>query len=123
MDLLSNAVEAEYFESGATRLNAWSTSLELTREHFLFGTGPAGYAAYYMTYIPYSAMATHNNYIDILAQTGVIGSGILRLVFLRPYLAKFPGIASCSGTKGFYEVRSKCCICGPLGMCLYDGFW
>jgi O-antigen ligase len=39
----------------------------------MLGVGPAGYAIYYMTYFPREAMATHNNYIDVFAQTGVIG--------------------------------------------------
>lgn len=61
-------------ESGYTRVEAWKMNWTITRDHLLFGTGPAGYAVYYMTYFPSDAMATHNNYIDILAQTGIVGS-------------------------------------------------
>lgn len=64
-----------YQTSGTTRLEAWARNWQVTREHLLFGTGPAGYAAYYMTYFPDQAMATHNNYLDVLAQTGLIGMG------------------------------------------------
>ncbi len=64
-----------YQTSGTTRLAAWLRNWQVTREHLLFGTGPAGYAAYYMTYFPDQAMATHNNYLDVLAQTGLIGMG------------------------------------------------
>ncbi|MCJ7823383.1 MAG: hypothetical protein MUP44_00635, partial [Anaerolineales bacterium] len=32
---------------------------------------------YYMTYYPTRAMATHNNYVDVIAQTGVLGLGFL----------------------------------------------
>ncbi|MCS6962452.1 O-antigen ligase family protein [Thermoflexus sp.] len=64
-----------YWTSGTTRLEAWARNWQVTREHLLFGTGPAGYAAYYMTYFPDQAMATHSNYIDVLAQTGLIGMG------------------------------------------------
>jgi O-antigen ligase len=38
--------------------------------------GPAGYAVYYMTYNPNDARSTHNNYFDVLAQTGIIGFGV-----------------------------------------------
>ena len=62
-----------YETSGTTRLQAWARNWQVTREHLLFGTGPAGYAAYYMTYFPDQAMATHNNYLDVLSQTGLIG--------------------------------------------------
>lgn len=65
----------ESAESGVTRLAAWAQNWRVTGQHLLFGTGPAGYAAYYMTYFPTRAMATHSNYIDILSQLGVVGLG------------------------------------------------
>ncbi|UCC63975.1 MAG: hypothetical protein JSV36_02630 [Anaerolineae bacterium] len=63
----------ESAESGHTRLRAWEQNWQVTGKHLLFGTGPAGYAAYYMSYFPSRAMATHSNLIDILSQTGVVG--------------------------------------------------
>jgi O-antigen ligase len=66
-------LEDESEESGHTRLDAWEHNWRVTGKHLLFGTGPAGYAAYYMSYFPGEAMATHSNYIDILSQTGVVG--------------------------------------------------
>jgi hypothetical protein len=65
----------ESAESGVTRLAAWAQNWRVTGQHLLFGTGPAGYAAYYMTYFPTRAMATHSNYIDILSQLGIVGLG------------------------------------------------
>lgn len=56
------------------RLTLWELSLELISEHPLVGTGPAGYAVYYLTYHPEEARSTHNNYLDIVAQLGLIGS-------------------------------------------------
>jgi O-antigen ligase len=64
---------AESNESGHTRLAAWEQNWQVTGKHLLFGTGPAGYAAYYMSYFPNKAMATHSNYIDVLSQTGIVG--------------------------------------------------
>jgi hypothetical protein len=64
---------AERAESGQTRLEAWEHNWQVTGKHFLFGTGPAGYAVYYMSYFPSEAMATHSNYIDILSQAGIVG--------------------------------------------------
>jgi len=60
-------------ESGNTRMAAWEHNWRVTGKHLLFGTGPAGYAAYYMSYFPSEAMATHNNYIDVISQTGIVG--------------------------------------------------
>nr|MBP7691639.1 O-antigen ligase family protein [Anaerolineales bacterium] len=79
------AFAAENEESGGTRLAAWAQNWRITRDHLLFGTGPAGYAAYYMSYFPADAMATHNNYIDMLAQNGIVG--------FVPMLVFFGGLA------------------------------
>ncbi|HEY4690060.1 MAG TPA: O-antigen ligase family protein [Anaerolineae bacterium] len=76
-DYLGSILEEENAESGVTRLAAWQQNWDITREHWLLGTGPAGYAVYYMSYIPDRAMATHSNYIDVISQVGVIGSAAL----------------------------------------------
>ncbi|MBI5302403.1 MAG: O-antigen ligase family protein [Chloroflexi bacterium] len=69
----------EYNESGGTRLYRWQTLFEqpFVWNHWLLGMGPAGYARYFMTYIPTNAMSTHSNYIDILLQLGILGMVIL----------------------------------------------
>jgi hypothetical protein len=71
---IRTAFEAETLESGYTRLSAYAVNWRITKRHLLFGTGPAGYASYYMSYFPTQAMASHSNYIDIFAQTGIVGS-------------------------------------------------
>lgn len=73
---LNTVIENETHESGDTRLAAWAVNWRVTGKHLLLGTGPAGYAAYYMSYFPDDAMATHNNVIDLLAQTGIVGLGL-----------------------------------------------
>jgi len=55
------------------RLDLWAQNLTIVREHWLLGTGPAGYSIYYRTYFPRDLRATHNNYLDILSQFGVVG--------------------------------------------------
>jgi hypothetical protein len=80
---LQAAYSRESEESGGTRLDAWAHNWLVTGKHVLFGVGPAGYAAYYMSYFPGEAMATHSNYIDVLSQTGIVGL----LAFLGFFLA------------------------------------
>ncbi|GIV87123.1 MAG: O-antigen polymerase [Chloroflexus sp.] len=63
-------------EGGLGRLEIWARNLWVVQNHWLFGTGVAGYAPYNMTYFRYDARSTHNNYFDILAQFGVVGFGI-----------------------------------------------
>jgi O-antigen ligase len=70
---LGKVLEDESAESGHTRTAAWEVNWRVTGKHLLFGTGPGGYATYYMSYFPHDAMATHSNYIDIIAQTGIFG--------------------------------------------------
>lgn len=55
------------------RLELIKRNLELIHDQLLLGTGPAGYTLYYVTFLPDQSMSTHNNYVDILAQTGVLG--------------------------------------------------
>lgn len=78
---LGTFIQQESEESLFTRLDAWRANWTVTKEHILLGTGPAGYAAYYMTFFPNRAMATHNNFIDVIAQTGVLGLGFLCWMF------------------------------------------
>jgi len=55
------------------RVKLWRTNINLVQKHWVLGTGPAGYAYYYMTYNHDDARSTHNNFFDIAAQFGVIG--------------------------------------------------
>jgi len=85
MDFVNSTLGNENTESGGTRMAAWAQNWKITKDHLLFGTGPAGYAAYYMSYFPTNAMATHSNYVDMLAQVGIIG--------VIPFLIYFVGLA------------------------------
>ncbi|HHX42550.1 MAG TPA: hypothetical protein GX714_00985 [Chloroflexi bacterium] len=73
IDYLQIALAEEQETSLFTRLDAYGTNWRVTGKHLLFGTGPAGYAVYYMSYFPEMAMATHSNYLDIISQTGILG--------------------------------------------------
>lgn len=84
--------------SGNTRLAAWEINWQFTRDHLLFGMGPAGYTVYYMTFIPMDAMATHSNYIDVLSQTGIIGSVFFLAIF---------GVLAWRGVVVFLRVRNR----------------
>lgn len=72
-DLYQSIVVANVDEGGLERLDIWAVNINHVMQHPLFGSGPGGYAVYYMTYNPTTARSTHNNYFDVLAQNGVIG--------------------------------------------------
>ncbi|HEX5414458.1 MAG TPA: O-antigen ligase family protein [Chloroflexota bacterium] len=63
-----------------SRLDIWQQQAQLIQQYPILGTGPAGYAVYNMSLFANSpfAMSTHSNYLDVIDQTGVIGS----LVFI-----------------------------------------
>jgi O-antigen ligase len=58
------------------RLSLWDQNWRVVRAHWLLGTGPAGYAIYYMTYYRDDARSTHNNYLDIVSQFGFSGMAV-----------------------------------------------
>jgi hypothetical protein len=55
------------------RVQLWQRNLQVIGPRVWLGTGPAGYALYYVTLVPNEAMSSHSNYVDILAQNGVPG--------------------------------------------------
>lgn len=119
---LGTVIEDERDESGHTRVAAWEANWRVTGKHLLLGTGPAGYAAYYMSYFPSEGMATHNNYIDILAQTGIFG--LLFSVWFFFTLA-WIGYKLCMRLRGrgdFAEALANAALAGTLGCILMMGF-
>ena len=97
-------------QGNSDRLTLWELSWEHFQDHPLLGTGPAGYALIYVTYHPEEARSTHNNYLDIVSQTGVLGSlvwlwlvaaavreGYVVLKHAPPGSLRTLGMASCGG--------------------------
>lgn len=72
--LYTSIFEHSEAEGDFERLTLLDLNLALLADHPLLGTGPAGYALYYVTYNPQEARSTHNGYLDIVAQTGILGT-------------------------------------------------
>jgi O-antigen ligase len=114
---LGKVLQNETQESGYTRLAAWEANWRITRDHLLLGTGPAGYAVYYMTYFPTDAMATHSNYLDTLAQIGILGTIFFFWLFGT---LGWMGIRLCLRLKGrgdFVEAMANVSLAGT-GACI-----
>lgn len=76
-DSLYAAVWGSTVEKGdLSRLDIWQQTFDLFGRHPILGTGPAGYAVYFQSLYAGSSfsMSTHNNYLDVLAETGIVGS-------------------------------------------------
>jgi len=75
MFLSSEAVATEDYSYG-TRLDAWIIILEMVKTNPLLGFGPANYY-WYTPLFPIRGWAvrfnSHNQYLDIIAQTGILG--------------------------------------------------
>jgi O-antigen ligase len=119
---LDKVLKDEQEESGETRLAAWAVSFRVVKYHWLFGTGPAGYTAYYMTYYPTEAMATHNNYLDILAQTGVIGLIFYLLFFFNVARLGFRLVLRLREERDFLAALTMATFAGTIGGIVMMGF-
>jgi len=112
---LRTGYEAENQESGVTRLAAYEVNWRVTSKHLLFGTGPAGYASYYMTYFPTEAMASHSNYIDIIAQTGIVGSALILWFFGVQVWNNYRLQRVLRGRRDFAESLTVAVMAGTVG--------
>jgi len=124
-DFISASLQAEDTESGVTRVAAWQANWNVTSEHLLLGTGPAGYAAYYMTYFPTAAMATHNNYVDIVAQTGLLGLAVFAWFFVATGRSAWRVTKRVPEEKGFEFALAHSLLAGfgGLVMAMALGDW
>lgn len=62
-----------------TRVEAWKIMMEIIKLNPLFGVGPSNYYFYtpFFSILGYNlSFNSHNNYIDIVAQTGLVGLGL-----------------------------------------------
>jgi O-antigen ligase len=107
--------QGESERSGVTRLAAYEVNWRITSKHLLFGTGPAGYASYYMSYFPTEGMATHSNYIDIIAQTGVVGSFFILWFFGAQAWGGYKLRLKLKGRGDFAEGLSAAVFAGTVG--------
>jgi hypothetical protein len=75
--LVSQAIATEQFSFG-TRVDAWAIMLKISKINPLLGLGPANYYWYVPLYYIrgyYSVFSSHNQYLDLIAQTGLLGLG------------------------------------------------
>jgi O-antigen ligase len=102
--------------SGTGRVELWMINLNHVANHPLFGMGPAGYAPYNMTYHREDARSTHNNYFDLLAQTGVIGFATFLVLIARLTKVGRRSLLNYTGQGGFEEAFAAATLSGLVGM-------
>ena len=91
------------------RIELWQRNLQVIGPRVWLGTGPAGYALYYVTLVPNEAMSTHSNYVDVLAQNGV--PGLLSLLGLLGGI----GIMGVQTLRRVADETDRAICCAVLG--------
>jgi O-antigen ligase len=108
-----------------TRLDIWQQSLDLWQKHPLLGTGPAGYAVYFQNLYLGSrfSFSTHNNYMDVLAETGALGALIFAVFLLTFVWAGWQ--ARQRWRQGFEGAYAQGAFAGLLGLivAMTQGDW
>ena len=112
----------ETVTSGDTRVLAWQMNWRFTSQHLLFGMGPAGYAVYYMTYYPLDAMATHSNYIDLISETGMVGTVFFIAIFAVLCWRGLVVYRRLRGHNDFMEALSAAALGGTVGCLVIMAF-
>jgi O-antigen ligase len=101
-------------EGSNRRPDLWEKNLRLVSRHPLLGVGPAGYAPYYRTYHPEDARSTHNNYFDVLGQTGLIGFAVFLWIWGAALRAANRTRLALKGRGGFTETYANVALAGIL---------
>jgi O-antigen ligase len=114
LGFLESALQLKNAVDGGSRLSAWLMNWSITKDHLLFGTGPAGYAAYYMSYFPRTAMATHSTYIDLLAQNGILGAVPCLIFFLGVVWTGWKVSVRVKGRGDFVEALAQAGLAGTV---------
>ncbi|HAJ37848.1 MAG TPA: hypothetical protein DCL15_19435 [Chloroflexi bacterium] len=109
-------VSEEEGGSGTGRVELWMRNLTHVVNHPLFGMGPAGYAPYNMTYHREDARSTHNNYFDLLAQTGVIGFAVFLWMITQLWKVGRRTVRRWALTDSFETAYAAAAFSGLIGM-------
>ncbi len=114
--IYANVVQSNLDEGSGSRLDLWQVALDHVFRHPLFGSGPAGYAAYYMTYNPLDARSTHNNYFDVLAQNGFVGLLLFVALAVRLGIMGLKNIATSNRQQDvFVKILATGSLAGLVG--------
>lgn len=114
-ELYMSVVETNVEEGSTSRLELWSVALGYLERHPLFGMGPAGYAAYYMTYNPFDARSTHNNLFDVAGQTGLIGLGVFFWLGITAFRMNFRLAREIGAERNFEAALAAAVTGGVVG--------
>jgi O-antigen ligase len=81
-------------ESNQARIIMWSTSLDVWKENFVFGTGTGDYddeltkknLKYHNNGVASERLNSHNQFLNIAVQLGIVGLVVLLMIFISSFL-------------------------------------
>lgn len=91
------------------RVSLWDRTLSTIEPSPWLGSGPAGYALSLVQFYPNDALSAHSNYIDVIAQSGVIGAA---------FFFWFLGAALFVGWRALQRLRARG---DPFGVAIASG--
>lgn len=74
----NNLIDLSY----SNRLKIWGASLQIFREHPIFGVSPAGFSVFYKRIHPKYVPHSHDLFIAFLSEYGIVGESVLLLLTL-----------------------------------------
>lgn len=117
---------AKVEEGDLTRVGIWDQAWQLISQHPILGTGPAGYAAYYMSLYKGSefSLSTHSGYMDILSETGYVGALVFGCFMLSLFAVAWKARAKWHGNfaAGYAHSMSGGLVGLAIAMLLGDWF-
>jgi O-antigen ligase len=78
----SDQVDEGSINGSTGRTSLWERTLSTISPSPWLGSGPAGYALALVQFYPNDALSAHSNYVDVIAQSGVIGMAFFTWFFV-----------------------------------------
>jgi len=123
--IVATFVDPEIRGGSSRRPQIWQGALEIGSQSPFIGLGPANYMYYYRAYDPQEAIVSHNNYVDVFNQFGIIGLALV-LWFLWDVGRAGRQLWPRCPPGGFSRAYTASCLGGlvgiTIGMMLGDWF-
>jgi tetratricopeptide (TPR) repeat protein len=105
-----------------TRFELWSPTIQMWQDNFWWGVGPGHFDYRFRAYRPQSIQLrpdhSHNDYLNTLADWGLVGAGIVAAAWLLLYLGVFKTWKFVGGTVNDFGARQSSRFAFVLGASL-----
>lgn len=116
--------EKDEAASAESRVTAWKGTVEMIKDHVVFGTGPGTYAAAFPAYQPPSLNAifkhTHNDYLHFTADLGVPVIAVMIWILTVFFKTSFQGMESRSRQTNGFALASMAAVVAILVHSIVD---